>query len=203
MVGSSEGIEHQYTIPKTPEQNGVFERINRILVEAVRSILVDSRLPHRFWTKALSTAAYLINRNPTKTLSNSTPFKARYRKKPNVNHLQVFGCLAYLHIQKMKKRNWIPRQRSVSSWDMAPQGRAFVFMTRRHRVLFIVMLFSMSLQGGMSLKKEGDSFKWDRRETGSNRTRMCLWWRAWSWIQNGRSKNGRFRWWFNLLKDIL
>ena len=82
-----EGIEHQYTIPKTPEQNGVSERMNRTLVETVRSMLADSRLPHRFWAEALSTAAYLINRSPTKTLDGKTPFQAWYGKKPNVNHL--------------------------------------------------------------------------------------------------------------------
>ncbi len=45
----TEGIKHEYTIPKTPEQNGVSERMNRTLVEAVRSMLADSKLPHRFW----------------------------------------------------------------------------------------------------------------------------------------------------------
>ena len=92
-----EGIEHQYTIPKTPEQNGVSERMNRTLVETVRSMLADSRLPHSFWAEALSTAAYLINRSPTKTLDGKTPFQAWYGKKPNVNHLRVFGCSAYIH----------------------------------------------------------------------------------------------------------
>ena len=51
-----EGIEHHYTIPKTPEQNGVSERMNRTLMETVRSMLADSKLPHRFWAEALSTA---------------------------------------------------------------------------------------------------------------------------------------------------
>ena len=50
------GIEHHYTIPKTPEQNGVSERMNRTLMETVRSMLADSKLPHRFWAEALSTA---------------------------------------------------------------------------------------------------------------------------------------------------
>ena len=66
-----EGIEHQYTIPKTPEQNGVSERMNRTLVETVRSMLADSRLLHRFWAEALSTAAYLINRSPSPSPSPS------------------------------------------------------------------------------------------------------------------------------------
>ena len=71
-----EGIEHQYTIPKTPEQNGVSERMNRTLMEAVRSMLADSGLPQKFWAEALSTAAYLINRSPTRSLAGKTPFEA-------------------------------------------------------------------------------------------------------------------------------
>ena len=72
----SEGIKHEYTIPKTPEQNGVFERMNRTLVESVRSMLADSKLPHRFWAEALSTATYLINRSPTKTLEDKNTLRS-------------------------------------------------------------------------------------------------------------------------------
>ena len=99
-----EGIEHQYSIPKTPEQNGVSERMNRTLVETVRSMLADSRLPQRFWAEALSTAAYMINRSPTKALDDKTPFEAWYGKKPNVSHLRVFGCSAYTHVPKDQRK---------------------------------------------------------------------------------------------------
>lgn len=64
-----EGIEHQYTIP-TPQQNGVSEQTNQILMETVCSMLADSRLPHSFWAEALFTAAYLINRSTMKTLDD-------------------------------------------------------------------------------------------------------------------------------------
>ena len=37
-----EGIRHECTVPKTPEQNGVNERLNRTLIETVRSMLIDS-----------------------------------------------------------------------------------------------------------------------------------------------------------------
>ena len=50
-----EGINHETTIPHTPEQNGVAERQNRTLIEGVRTLLFDSKLPHRFWAEALST----------------------------------------------------------------------------------------------------------------------------------------------------
>ncbi len=69
----SEGIKQEYTIPKTPEQNGVSERMNKTIVQ---SMLADSKLPHRFWAEALSTASYLLNRSPTKTLGDETPFEA-------------------------------------------------------------------------------------------------------------------------------
>ncbi len=59
---ATEGIRHERTIPKTPQQNGVAERMNRTLVEMVQSMLLDSRLPQNFWEEALSTAVYLRNR---------------------------------------------------------------------------------------------------------------------------------------------
>ena len=55
---TKEGIKHELTIPKCPEQNGVAERLNRTLVEMVRSMLADSELPKSFWAEALSTAVY-------------------------------------------------------------------------------------------------------------------------------------------------
>jgi hypothetical protein len=96
----STGVRHEHTVPKTPEQNGVAERMNRTLIETVRSMLADANLPHEFWAEALSTAVYLRNRSPTKTLLKKTPFQAWMGKKPSVGHLRVFGCKAYAHVPK-------------------------------------------------------------------------------------------------------
>ena len=75
---ADEGIKHELTIPHTPEQNGVAERLNRTLIEGVRTMLVDSRLPRRFWAEALSTMVYLRNRSPTKALDGITPYEAEH-----------------------------------------------------------------------------------------------------------------------------
>ena len=64
----SEGIHHQHTIPKTPEQNGVAERLNRIPMETVCLMLIDAKLPHKFWAEALSIAVYLRNQSSTKAV---------------------------------------------------------------------------------------------------------------------------------------
>ena len=65
----AEGVCHELTIPRNPEQNGVAERMNRTLVEATRSMLFNANLPHKFWAEALSTATYLRNRSPTKAVT--------------------------------------------------------------------------------------------------------------------------------------
>ena len=100
-----EGVKHELTVPKNPEQNGVSERMNRTLVESVRPILADSKLPKKFWGEALSTATNVHNRSPTKALKNGTPYEAWTGEKPNVSHFRVFECAAYAHIPSDERRN--------------------------------------------------------------------------------------------------
>jgi transposase InsO family protein len=69
------GIKHELTVPKCPPQNGVAERLNRTLMEMVRSMISCSGLPQSFWAEALSTATYIKNRSPTKSIS-MTPYEA-------------------------------------------------------------------------------------------------------------------------------
>ena len=85
------GIRHERTVPKTPEQNGVAERMNRTLVETVRAMLSDSKLPKKFWAEALSTASYVRNWSPTTAVKAMTPYEVWKGKKPNVNHLRILG----------------------------------------------------------------------------------------------------------------
>ncbi|GKB72170.1 putative ribonuclease H-like domain-containing protein [Tanacetum coccineum] len=58
------GIKREYSIARTPQQNGVAERRNRTLIEAARTMLADSKLPTTFWAKAVSTACYLSFMRP-------------------------------------------------------------------------------------------------------------------------------------------
>ncbi|GJR22247.1 putative ribonuclease H-like domain-containing protein [Tanacetum coccineum] len=57
--GKSSGIKRDYSVARTPQQNGVAERKNRTLIEAARTMLADSKLPTMFWTEAVSTACYV------------------------------------------------------------------------------------------------------------------------------------------------
>ena len=55
-------ILHEYSSRYTPQQNGVVERKNRTLIETARTMLVESQLPVRFWTKVVASACYTLNR---------------------------------------------------------------------------------------------------------------------------------------------
>ena len=100
----SEGVRHERTVPRNPERNGVSERMNRTLIESVRAMLSDSKLPKKFWAEALSTAAYLRNRSPTKSVQGKTPYEALTGEKPRVDHLKVFGCAAYAHVPSQERQ---------------------------------------------------------------------------------------------------
>ncbi|KAL4562996.1 hypothetical protein LXL04_027027 [Taraxacum kok-saghyz] len=84
------GIIHQTTNPNTLEQNGVAERKNRIILEITRALIIDSQIPTSFWTEAVATAAYLINRLPTKALELKTPLQtlSEFTKIPPALTLQ-------------------------------------------------------------------------------------------------------------------
>ncbi|GKC10783.1 retrovirus-related pol polyprotein from transposon TNT 1-94 [Tanacetum coccineum] len=58
------GILRQFSVAKTPQQNGVAKRRNMKLIEAARTMLADSKLPTTFWTEAVNTACYVQNRVP-------------------------------------------------------------------------------------------------------------------------------------------
>ncbi|GJZ35570.1 putative ribonuclease H-like domain-containing protein, partial [Tanacetum coccineum] len=89
----SKGIRRDYSNARTPQQNGVAERKNRTLIEAARTMLADSKLPTMFWTEAVSTACYVLNRVLVTKPHNKTPYELVSGKVPNISHLKPFGCL--------------------------------------------------------------------------------------------------------------
>ena len=106
-----EGIRHELTVSKNPEQNGVAERMNRTIMETARSMLAEAKLPRRFWAEAVATAVYLRNRSPTTAVKGMTPFEALTGEKPRVDTLRVFGSLAYAHIPKDERQKFDSKAR--------------------------------------------------------------------------------------------
>nr|KYP64673.1 Retrovirus-related Pol polyprotein from transposon TNT 1-94 [Cajanus cajan] len=98
----NQGIKRHRTVPHTPQQNGLAERMNRTILERVRCMLLGSGLSKKFWGEAATTAAYLINRCPSSALNNKTPMEAWHGKPVDYSNLRVFGSLAYAHVKEGK-----------------------------------------------------------------------------------------------------
>jgi transposase InsO family protein len=68
-----QGVQRQLTTPYSPQQNGVMERRNAIVVGAARSMLKARGMPNWFWGEAVLTAVYVLNKTPTKSVDGATP----------------------------------------------------------------------------------------------------------------------------------
>jgi hypothetical protein len=89
------GIVPQLTPPGTPQRNGVSERRNRTLLDMVRSMMSQCDLPLSFWGYALETAAFTLNRIPSKSVVK-TPYEMWTGKSPSLSFLKIWGCEVYV-----------------------------------------------------------------------------------------------------------
>ncbi|GJZ35296.1 retrovirus-related pol polyprotein from transposon TNT 1-94 [Tanacetum coccineum] len=98
LVGNSyfwrerKGIKQEFSNARTPQQNGVAERMNRTLIEAARTMLADSHLPTTFWAEAVNTACYTFNRVRVTKPQNKTPYELLFGHKPILSYIRPFGC---------------------------------------------------------------------------------------------------------------
>ncbi|GKD03485.1 putative ribonuclease H-like domain-containing protein, partial [Tanacetum coccineum] len=86
------GIKRDFSVARTPQQNGVAERKNRTPIEVTRIMLADSKLPTTFWAEAFNTACYMQNRVLVTKPHNKTPYKLFFGRKPVLGFMRLFGC---------------------------------------------------------------------------------------------------------------
>ncbi|GJZ01498.1 putative ribonuclease H-like domain-containing protein [Tanacetum coccineum] len=86
------GIKREFSIARTPQQNGVVERKNMTLIEAARTMLADSFLPIVFWAEAVNTACYVLNRVLLTKPHNKTPYELIIGRPPSISFMIPFGC---------------------------------------------------------------------------------------------------------------
>jgi hypothetical protein len=138
------GIWREYTITGLSQQNGVAERRNRTLKEHVIAMLNNACLPICFWGEALSYYAWLLNMCPSAAIpTNTMPYKIANKRKPDYLMLRVFGCRAWAHVCKDKRKSLKPHAKPCvflgipddfkgwKLWDpLAQGGRGGVIISR-------------------------------------------------------------------------
>ncbi|GJT57207.1 putative ribonuclease H-like domain-containing protein [Tanacetum coccineum] len=86
------GIKREFSVVRTPQQNGVAERKNRTLIEEAMTMLPDSLLPTVFWAKAVNTACYVLNRVLVTKPHNKTPYELIIGRPPSISFMRPFRC---------------------------------------------------------------------------------------------------------------
>ncbi|GJT25965.1 retrovirus-related pol polyprotein from transposon TNT 1-94 [Tanacetum coccineum] len=89
---AKKGIKREFSVARTPQQNGVAERKNRTLIEATRTMLADSLYYYTFWAEAVNTACYVLNRVLVTKPQNKTPYELLIGNSPSISFMRPFGC---------------------------------------------------------------------------------------------------------------
>lgn len=97
------GTEHPMTVHDSPQQNGAAERRNRTILERVRALLFDSKLPAYMWGEAIFLAVYIINRSPSAVLDNITPHEVATGVRPDLSNLHWFGEDVWVRVEPTNK----------------------------------------------------------------------------------------------------
>ena len=130
------GIVSQYTMPSSLDQNGVAERRNQTLMDMVRSMRSNTKLPQYFWTKTLKTVVYILNRVPTKAVSK-TPFESFKGWKPSLRHIRVWGCSSEVRIYNPQERKLDPRTISGYFIGYAERSKGNRFYCPSHNIRIV------------------------------------------------------------------
>nr|GEU55190.1 putative ribonuclease H-like domain-containing protein [Tanacetum cinerariifolium] len=88
----TDDYSREFSVPRTPQQNGIAERKNRTLIEAARTILEDSLLPIPFWAEVVNTACNVQNRVLVTKPNNKTPYELLHGRTPSIGFMRPFGC---------------------------------------------------------------------------------------------------------------
>ncbi|GJR72413.1 retrovirus-related pol polyprotein from transposon TNT 1-94 [Tanacetum coccineum] len=127
------GISHETSVARSPQQNGVVERQNRMLIEAARTMLIYAKAPLFLWAEAVATACYTQNRSMIRHRHGKTPYELLHDKPPDLSYLHVFGALCYPTNDSENLGKLQPKADIGIFIGYAPTKKAFRIYNRRTR----------------------------------------------------------------------
>lgn len=112
------GIKADVTTPRTPQQNGAAERLNRTLSNTVHSMKSDaaaanSPVPENLWADLYAHTNHIRNISPSTRLQNKTPWEAYHGTKPDVSNLRPFYCDVYVLSSTVNRKKLDPRAKKL------------------------------------------------------------------------------------------
>jgi transposase InsO family protein len=96
LLCETHGIKRQFSVARTPHQNGIAEKRNRTIHEVARTMLNEEKLSDGYWREDVSTTIYILNRGQLRINSNKTPYELWFGGAPLVKYFKVFGSKCYI-----------------------------------------------------------------------------------------------------------
>lgn len=160
-------IAHLTSPPHTPEHNDYAERGHLHIVETALSLFTHASMPLYFWSSAVLTATYLINRMPTPTLQYQTSYFKLFGQNPNYKHLHNFGCLCYPWLRPYGSHKLSPKSTACVFIGYSPDQHAYLCLdpsttriyTSRH-VRFVENVYPFASLSCTSFNSTNTLFEW-------------------------------------------
>ncbi|KAM2611853.1 hypothetical protein TB2_031903 [Malus domestica] len=173
------GIISQWTPPGTPQLNGVSKRRNRTLMNMVRSMMSSADLPVTLWGYALYTAAYLLNRVPSKSVLQ-TLYEIWHGRKPSLNHIKIWGCEAYvkkLEATKLEARSvrcyFVGYPRETMGYEFNHPDDQKVFVARTAKFLENEFVLKGTISKEMEINEINNEAQTSTRQVDNPVLEVC------------------------------
>jgi hypothetical protein len=104
-------VSRHFTVWKTPQQNGVAERLNRTITETARCLKLNAELPKIFWAEVVDMACYIINRSPKVALNGKVAAEVWTGQEVDYSFMRIFRCPTYVHISGEDRSKLDPKSK--------------------------------------------------------------------------------------------
>ena len=131
------GIEFNYSMPRSPQQNGRAERWQQTIVNKAESMRHFAGLSSGFWKLAVETAVHVYNRTPLKRAKWKTPIELWMKKKPDVSYFRIFGCKAFVYVHKDKRSKLEPKAKIMIFVGYEPGSKGYRFWDPSSRTIIL------------------------------------------------------------------
>ncbi|CAI7838696.1 unnamed protein product, partial [Closterium sp. NIES-53] len=92
----AEGIRQTFTLPASPQQNGIAERRIGMVMDVTRTSMIHAAAPHFMWPFAVQHTAHQINLQPRVSLSETTPTLRWTGKVGDASVFRVWGSRSFV-----------------------------------------------------------------------------------------------------------
>jgi hypothetical protein len=125
------GIKREYTIPGTPQQNGVVERKNITFHKMARSMMNEKNIGQTFWVEEIHTTVHVLNKSHLIPHSDKTPYKLWYGRLASIKHFKVFGSKCYIKNNNENLGKYDDRADEGILLGYATNSKGYIFFNKR------------------------------------------------------------------------